>query len=217
MTYPNDPQQPSYGQPYPNQPYPGQPYPGQPYPQPGYPTGYYPVPYAQPYPGYPGPPPPVPLDFGIVGASIAAVGFVASVIALLALPWYDVSGGLTSSDVHTRLQDYGDVANGLSSAYHGGLAWSLLLLCAAGAALACLPRRGLSFGFRIATPIVAGITALITFGSADLIDPTYSTDAENSYWFHHLDGGFWIMLVGFVLLGAGAIVGPRKRRQALTP
>jgi hypothetical protein len=198
------PGQPYPAQPYPQQPqslYPAQPYPGQPYPQQPNQPGYAgPQPYGQPYgvPPYPAPyapwlrPPPRPLDFGKIGAGIAGIGALLLVISLLVLPWYDIDGGLTSSDVHAKIADFGDVGNSFASAYHGGLAWFLLVICAAGAGLACLPRRGLSLGFRIATPIAAGLAALMTLGSSELVDPSYLSSDQDQYYLNHASWGFWL-------------------------
>lgn len=192
-----------------------QPLPGQP-PPPGYgypPPGY----YAYPPPGYGYPPRPRPrpqLSYGVVAVSVAGFGFLLVAIALLALPWFSVNGGLTASDVRGLLTDRGDLANSLSVAYFSWFSWLLLLISAGCAATAALPRPGLSLAFRIAGPLVAGFALVFTLGALELTDYQY---ADNTYYFEHLAAGFWVALIGFCCLGAGCIVGPRRRNGNSPP
>jgi hypothetical protein len=183
------------------------------YPPPGY---AYPQ-YGYPPPGYGYPPPPPPprprLSFGVVAAALAGVGFLLMVIALLALPWFSVDGGLTTGDVRSQLDDSGDLASDLSVAYFSWFSWTLLLLSAACALGAALPRHGLSLAFRIAGPILAGFAVLFTVGAMELTNSVYD---DNTYYFAHLAAGFWVALAAFTLIGAGCIVGPRRHRDAPT-
>ncbi len=41
----------------------------------------------------------------------------------------------------------------------------------------------------------------------------YLDNIDNTYYFEHLGAGFWVALVGFVLIGAGCIVGPRRHHD----
>jgi hypothetical protein len=86
-----------------------------------------------------------------------------------------------------------------------------VLLSTGCAVLAALPRAGLSLAFRIAGPITAGFAVLFTLGAMELTNSVY---LDNSYYFEHLGAGFWVALVGFVLIGAGCIVGPRRHLDA---
>lgn len=181
-------------------------------PPPGY--GYAPYGYPPPGYGYGYPPPPPPrLTFGVVGAALATLGFLLVVVALLALPWFSFRGGLTTGDIRSLLDDNGDLANDLSVSYFSWFSWVLVLLSAGCAIVAALPRNGLSLAFRIAGPIVAGFAVLFTLGSMELTNSVY---ADNTYYFEHLGAGFWVALVGFVLIGAGCIVGPRRHHDVLT-
>lgn len=176
------------------------------------PTAYpytYPA-YGYPPPGY-YPPPPRPrpqLSFGVTGTSIAALGALLLLVALLGLPWLSIDGGLTTGDIRSRLDDMGDVANDLSVSYFSWFAWTLVVLSAGCAVTAAIPRAGLSLAFRIAGPIVAGFAALFTAGAMALTDEVY---ADSTIYYEHLDTGFWVALLGFACIGAGCIVGPRRR------
>jgi hypothetical protein len=73
-----------------------------------------------------------------------------------------------------------------------------------------MPIRGISLTFRIAGPILSALAALLTLGSFELTDPAYATSLDASRYLDHLGPGFWGAIIGFALIGAGAIVGPRK-------
>jgi hypothetical protein len=186
---------------------------GQPYaPPPGYPYAGYPP------PGYLLPPPsdvstraPATLAFGVVPAALAALGALLVVIALLGLPWYTPDGeSLTTGDVRGILDDYGDLASGLSVAYFSWLSWLLLLAAAGSAVAAALPMAGLSLAFRIAGPIISGFAVLLSFGAIELKDSVYTTGEDYGRYFDTLSAGFWTAIVGFVLVGAAAVIGPRR-------
>jgi hypothetical protein len=181
------------------------------YPTPqGY--GYQPYGYPPPAYGY-GYPPPAPrprLSFGVVAVGLAGLGFLLLVVALIGLPWFSVDGGLTTGDIRDRLDASGDIANDLSVSYFSWFSWALVLLATGCAVLAALPRAGLSLAFRIAGPILAGFAVLFTLGAMELTDAVYD---DNTYYFEHLTTGFWVAIVGFVLIGAGCIVGPRRHHD----
>ncbi len=190
-----------------------------PYPPPGFP-GQQPPGYG--YPGYAPPPgyaaaptgyPPAPqLSFGFVCAGLTGLGTVLLLISFIGLPWLSVGDGLSTGDIRSRLDDLGIAASDLSVAYFSWLAWVLLLLSAGSAIAAGLPLPGLSLAFRIAGPIVAGFAALFTFGAIQLTDAAYSSTQDT--YVAHAAAGFWLAVAGFALIGAGAIVGPRRQNAA---
>lgn len=135
-------------------------------------------------------------------------------LALAGLDWYSFAGGQTTGDVRHVLAGAGRAANGLAVAYYSWLCWLLLVLCAGSAALAAVPHYALSLGFRIAGPILCGLAVLFTVGSVELTGSDLArSDALQSFYYGHVAAGFWITLLGYVLLGAGAIVGPMRGPQ----
>jgi hypothetical protein len=188
---------------------------GYPYgPPPGYPPYTLPPGYVAVPAYYPVPAPAPPLAFGVVAAALAAAGAVLVMISLLGLPWFSggSNGDLTTGDIRVVLDNYGQAANGFSVAYFSWLAWVLLIVSAGCAVAAALPIRGVSLAFRIAGPIVAGFALLLSFSAIELTSSLYSTSGTYSGYFDQLTVGFWTAVVGFALVGAGGIVGPRAVR-----
>ena len=148
----------------------------------------------------------------MIGAAVGGVGAILLFSALLALPWFSVTGGLNAADVRSLLDDRADLANGLSVAYFSWFGWVLLLISAACASLAIWPSYRISTAFRIAGPIVTGFAVLLTLGACELTDSRFNVD--DTYYFRHLSVGFWCALIGFVLLGIACIVGPRVPADA---
>lgn len=187
-------------------------------PQYGPPPGYGPQPGYGPPPGYGpygyrgGPPPRPDLRFGLVAVTLAGVGAAMVVLAFAGLDWYSFAGGQTVGDVRHLLDQAGSAANGLAVAYYSWLGWLLLLICTAAAVLAAVPVHGVATGFRIAGPVLAGLATLFTLGSVELTSSDLAgSDALQSFYYGHVAAGFWITLFGFVLIGAGALVGPMRR------
>jgi hypothetical protein len=190
---------------------------GSPYPAPpGYPHVAYPPPpgYGAAPGGYYRPPqPPPPLAFGTVPAGLAGLGALLVVVSLLGLPWFALEGqSLTTGDIRGLLDDYGDLASGLAVAYFSWLSWLLLVVAAGSAVAAALPNAGLSLAFRIAGPITSGFAVLLTVGAIELKNSIYASDDDYSRYFDSVSAGFWTALIGFVLIGAAGIIGPRKLR-----
>jgi len=175
--------------------------------------------------------------FGIVGAVLVGVSAVLGILAFTVLQWYrgdeDGIGGSfrsTFGEVHHHV-DYlrGQfdalgagkyVYFGVSPVYFGWLAW-LLLAVAVGAAVAALVPLGPYTGpMRGTAAIVAlagfGVTLwaidLYTYDSRFAAITQAAGDQAPSFgsFLGHTGIGAWAALAAFLLIGVGAILGPRR-------
>ena len=205
-------QQPAYGQPAYGQPAYGQPaYQQQSaYGQPVY--GQQPA-YGQPAYGYPAGRAPVSAQFGVVGAAIAAVGAILLIISFTALSWFSDFGGSSHvSDIHRILAESSSFAGGVAKVYFGWLSWVLLVVVVVAALLANLPSPAAT-AFRILGPIVAAAAIALTFVAINLSGASAGPGAPAySEYLKHAWLGFYFAVAGFLLVGIGAIIGPRRRR-----
>lgn len=187
---------------------------------------------APPQAGYGGPAPSRG-RIGLVGAVVALVGVVGVVLALTVLRWFTSDrvgtifravGNRRFGRVHDALEAGHDqipaqlsrfVDFGISRAYFSWLAWVLFALAVVVAIVALLPTRASLF-LRI-VGIVVGLAAIaFTFWAIDLVSlsgPVANTAANNPRYgdyFSHTNVGFWFAAVGFLLIGVGTVIGPRR-------
>ncbi|MGH8962315.1 MAG: hypothetical protein ACRDWT_14185 [Jatrophihabitantaceae bacterium] len=157
--------------------------------------------------------------FGIVGATLAVVGAVLGVVAFTAVNWYSQDTGETTShfgDVHrlvARLDSLG-FANSLSVAYFGWLAWVLLIVGLVAAIVANLPVPGVG-AFRVIGAVLGLAGAAASFIAIKFYTgPTGNGDIPSGYgdYLKHARSGFYLAVVGFVLIAAGSLIGPSRRR-----
>jgi hypothetical protein len=231
---------PGYGPPPDSGPPPGYaPPPG--YPPPGYgQPGSAPPAYGQQYgppPGYgppygppPGPPPMGPVTtqfaridpgpsqaFGVVGAAVAVVGAVLLVVAFTAVSWFSGDGGTggssSFSNVHQALDQVPGLREVTANAYFSWLGWVLLVVAVGAALVANVPTIGPPF--RVIAPIVALGSIVVTFVAIKLLkdsDQLGSDYQGYTTYLKHASTGFYLAVAGFVLVGVGALIGPRNRR-----
>jgi hypothetical protein len=204
----NEPPADPYGQTRHN-PAPGQ-QPGYPPQQPGYgQPGYGQPGYGQPGMGPRGPYPPQNADsFGIVGTVMALLGGVVLVVSLTALDWFADFGG-TRSGGNATFGDVSDVvgnssaAKGFASAYFGWLAWVFVIVVVIAGVLASVPSPALRV-FRIIGVVVGFAAAGLSFLAIQLFDNTSYLE-----YLKHARIGFYFAVIGFVVAGIGAAIGPR--------
>jgi hypothetical protein len=201
----NEPQGDPYGQTRNNPAY------GQQPPPPGYPQqpGYAPQGYGQPGMGPRGPyVPPNPDSFGIVGTVMALLGGVVLVVSFTALEWFADFGGTQSGGSVS----FGDVSNvvgnssaakGFASAYFGWLAWLFVIVVVVAGVLASVPSPALRV-FRIIGVVVGFAAAGLSFLAIQLFDNSSYLD-----YLKHARIGFYFAVIGFVVAGIGAAIGPR--------
>lgn len=223
--YPGYPAQPGYGPPEPGYGAPpGYPQQGQPYPQPGYGYGQPTAGY-----GYPAQPPAMgPLTsqfaridpgpsqgFGVAGALVAAVGAALVIVAFTAVDWFTHTGDSHSKfgDVHDLLSSAGRYATGPAKAYFSWLGWTLLIVALLSALLAVTPTVGRAF--RGLTPVVAAAAVVVTFVAIKLLGGAGEVGITETYgdYLDHARTGFYLAVAGFVLIGIGGLIGPRRMRR----
>jgi hypothetical protein len=182
---------------------------GDPY---GQPPGYGQPGYGQPgygQPGYGPPGPPNRLEqsdsFGIVGTVLTLLGGILVVVGFTAVDWFTGSGGHASfSGIRQLLDSEGGSASGFSSAYFGWLAWTFLVIVVVAGVLSSVPTPALRI-FRI-IGIVDGIAAAgLTFLAINFADGTGYTE-----YLKHARLGFYFAVIGFLVAGIGAGIGPRR-------
>lgn len=174
---------------------------------------------------------------------IAFGGLLLVIVSFTALHWYrgdsgspvfqNNGGDSTLRNVHAlenRLHDALNAAGagkyvsfGISRAYFGWLAWLLLVATVAAALLALLPSRHQ----RIFRPIVV-VVALASIGLSIWAIQLFSLSGPvavqlgngNPGWtdfIGHAGVGFWVALVGFLLLGVGSALAVPEPTPASAP
>lgn len=204
-------------QPYGQQPDPSQhPY-GQPegqYPQqPGYGPGPGQQPYGPPGARYSavanayGDPVGSGAKFGVVGATLAGIGAVLLVIAFTAVQWFTQFGvGSGSfSDVHDSIGNGGGGVSGVADSYFSWLAWLLAIAAVVVAIVANMPSPA-SGPLRALGAILAAAAIAVTFFAIRLTPARAYTD-----YLKHVRIGFYLALLGFLLVGIGSLIGPKSR------
>lgn len=197
---PNEPNPPQYGQPpaqfeQPQYGAPGQ----QPYGQPG---GRYSA-VANAY----GEPVGSGAKFGVVGATLAGIGAVLLVIAFTAVQWFSAFGigSGTFPDVHDGLDAGSSQAAGVADSYFSWLAWLLAIVAVVVAIVANLPSPA-SGPLRALGAVIAAAAIAISFFAIKL----GTTGAYTDY-LKHARLGFYFAVAGFLLVGIGALIGPKRR------
>jgi len=228
---PGQPNEPAGQQPGPPPKY-GPPSGGPPYGQPPGGYGQQPPQYGQPgqYGGQPGQygeqvpgqfagygpptgsytaPPAAKAEPGIVGIVLAVLGAVAGVIAFTATNWYQQTiGDSKFSDVHDIVKQGGDRAAVVAKAYFGWLAWVLLAVAVVAAIIACLPSPAAP-ALRVVGALVAVAGIVLTILALKINKHGSPSFSE---WFKHAAKApsLYLVLGGFVLIGVGALMGPRR-------
>lgn len=138
--------------------------------------------------------------FGIVGTVLTLLGGIILVVSFTAVDWF--TQGLSFSDVSTQLNNGN--GNGFATAYFGWLAWVFLIITVVAGVLASFPSPALR-ALRIIGVVVGVAAAGLTFLAINLgAGTTYGHNLA------HARVGFYLAIVGFLLAGIGAGIGPRK-------
>lgn len=175
--------------------------------------------------------------FGVVGAVLAIVGAILAVLAFTVLPWLrqdtrsmfflfeGKSSHTTFGKLHTAVGTLqhrtGLVASrvhfGVAPAYFGWLAWVLLAVAFVLAILAVAPLGPVTAALRPAAALVALAGIGLSLWAIDLFSydrtlakPIGTRSPSYTDYLSHGSFAFWATLLGFVLIGAGALIGPRR-------
>lgn len=149
-------------------------------------------------------------SIGAPGIALMLVGVVLLLISFAAADWYPGSAGpsavahVTFSDLH-RLTA-GNSSAGIATAYFGWLAWILLILIIAVGFAANLPTAAAS-GLRVAGFALGLAGAAVTYlALAKLASAGDGTGGA----FAHARAGVWLAIGGYLVAGAGAVIGPLR-------
>jgi hypothetical protein len=152
--------------------------------------------------------------FGALGLGVAAAGAVLSIIALTAVDWFThtgTDGPSKVSHINSALKqaDVLHAASGLSKAYFGWLAWALLIVGVLCAVTASVP-SSIVPAARVAGAAVGLAAAVLTF-----IAIKFLTTSEPGYteYLKHARLGFYLAVVGFVLIGVGSGIGAHRANR----
>ena len=147
--------------------------------------------------------------FGWTGFSISAVGVVFTLVSFTAIAWLR-DGNLKFRDVRsviTTISDSGIAqVHPVAKIYFSWLAWLALFVVAVCAVLASTP--AISGPFRVITPILAAGAIATTLVAVDI-----TTGNGYRFWIADARVGFYMALVGFLLIGVGATLGTGRERR----
>jgi hypothetical protein len=152
--------------------------------------------------------------FGWLGFGMSVIGSVMVLVSYTALTWVRV-GSYAFPDLHQAInQDQlinslnSDVAlvHPVAKAYFSWLGWAILVLVAVCAVLAATP--ALSGPFRVITPLLAAAAIALTLVAIDITN-------EYGYksWIKDSGVGFYLAMVGFLLVGIGSALGTSRERR----
>lgn len=139
------------------------------------------------------------------GLGLGLTGVLLVVLSLLVVPWGDGDAS-RFTDLSGGLRDAGSEAvdDVFLYAYGAWAGFLLLTLSLVLVLVACLPLPATSAGNTYARVVGAVVTGLAAVLHGYLLQQVYVGDLSP-------EPGAWLGLVGFVLAGAGMVVGARRR------
>jgi hypothetical protein len=148
---------------------------------------------------------PVTYEFGVVGTVTAAIGAILIVIAFTAVDWTNQFSPSHSGDVSNALDAAGNNAGGLAKAYFGWLGWLLLVVTVVLCVAACSPSPAAQ-ALRAVGAIAAAISIAVTFFAI-----RFGAFGPFADYLKHARLAYYLAMIGFLLAGIGALIGPRRR------
>ncbi len=145
--------------------------------------------------------------FGWLGFGMSVIGSVMVLVSYSALIWIG-AGNYTFPDLRQRITaiDSDVLVHPVAKTYFSWLGWAILALVAVCAILAATP--ALSGPFRILAPLLAVAAIALTLVAIDI-----TNQRAYGVWFRDARAGFYLALVGFVLVAIGSALGPGRERR----
>jgi hypothetical protein len=153
---------------------------------------------------------------GLVGLVLVLVGAALVLVSFRFLDWYAVRSTsadsvpeITFSRLHHSVDDLGGAV--VASAYFAWLSWVLVIAVIAVGCAANAPSR-VSDAMRVGGFLIGLLGAAATYYAlAQYRDAQVSAGAARHGVLFNATWGLWIAMVGYLLAGVGAAVGPRAR------
>jgi hypothetical protein len=153
-------------------------------------------------------------SFGVIGAAIAVVGAILLVVGFTAVNWYSGGGDSKVSNIRATIDVFGsDSVTGSAKVYFGWLGWALVIVAVLAAVGAVTPTIG--GPFRVVAIVVSVAGIIMTFLAIELTKSGIDLGVATGYsdYLKHARLGFYFAVIGFLLTGVGAAVGPADRKQ----
>lgn len=145
--------------------------------------------------------------YGVVGAVLAVLGAAAVVVAFTAVKWYD-QGSLKFNDIKDNLDHFSSQASFLPKAYYSWLGWVLLAAALVLALVAAAPTSGAAAARGLGLLVgLAGVGA--TLWAVDYAQGIHGAPSYSEF-IKHAGVGFYLAAAGFLVIGIGAAIGPRR-------
>ena len=151
--------------------------------------------------------------------ALTITGTIISLASLAGMSWFSVTG----PNIISSSQDDAPTTRGSNVAIvssHVGserswLIWLIFAVCVMSAGIAGLPKSGLPAAARVVAPTLAVLLCLDAVASAILFPHVLLNIGSSglpSGTVVTLHAGFWLALVGFILIGLGSALGSRSTR-----
>lgn len=142
-------------------------------------------------------------EFGIVGMVLGLLGGVLLIVCFTALDWFSVGANGKSYNLA-----FGDISDGnptgFAAAYFGWFAWTFFVVAVLAAVGSSFPSPALR-ALRVVGVVTAFAAAGLSFLAVQVTEGRGYVD-----WLKDARIGFYLAVIGFILVGVGAAIGPRR-------
>lgn len=155
--------------------------------------------------------------FGTLSFILTLIGTVATVVAFTGLDWFNGSKSSTYHQIHNIItigEANGVGATAIAKVYFSWLGWLLLALTIMMALLAATPTIG--GPFRILGVVAAVVSVVLTFVAIKIFKADTLLGLNLSTYSEYLKNaraGFYTAVLGFVLIGIAAAIGPSREQR----